>query len=113
MTRASLNFVLAAALGLALAEPAIADQAADVAAARAGVARALKDPASARFAGVKAKPGAVCGTVNARNGFGGYTGPTLFVYVTASREAFILDPAGTSGPNWAARAIAAYQGHCS
>lgn len=49
------------------------------------VATLLKDPDSARYSGVKhaAGEGTVlgyyCGTVNARNSFGGYTGPIPFL----------------------------------
>jgi hypothetical protein len=51
--------------------------------ARLGHVRAkMKDPASAIFQNVHAGtlPGILCGEVNARNGFGGYTG---FVYFYA------------------------------
>jgi len=92
--------------------PSIAN-AADVAAARAAVGRALKDPASARFEGVRDRGAAVCGLVNAKNSLGGYTGAMPFVYVVASREVFVLDPASQNGPAWAARAVEAYQAHCS
>ena len=91
---------------------AAADQAADLKAARAAVSRTLKDPSSARFEDVAARPGAVCGFVNAKNSMGGYAGRMLFVYVAADRAAYVLDPSSQAGPNWAAKAIAAYQGHC-
>ncbi|WP_126401184.1 hypothetical protein [Blastochloris tepida] len=47
------------------------------------VRRALRDPESARFGPLNAAAlaggdVAVCGSVNARNGFGGYTGPMPF-----------------------------------
>jgi hypothetical protein len=46
------------------------------------VRKVLKDPESARFSEVyvktKASGSAVCGMVNAKNGFGGYTGDKLF-----------------------------------
>ncbi|HEY5085771.1 MAG TPA: hypothetical protein VII66_00295 [Gemmatimonadaceae bacterium] len=57
--------------------------------AKAEVTRQLKDPESAQFSDVTAHVvgGVVvaCGYVNAKNGFGGYTGQTEFV----------------GGPNWA------------
>lgn len=53
------------------------------AAIHAEVASKLKDPASARFAGISAGVSrngitTVCGLVNARNGFGAYGGDTPF-----------------------------------
>jgi hypothetical protein len=52
---------------------------------RAYVTASLKDPDSARFAPFRrGKGSAVCGSVNARNGFGGYTGMEPFVYLPAS-----------------------------
>ena len=51
-----------------------ADQA--IADAKAAIAMKMKDPESARFAGVVASPkgGTVCGWVNAKNSYGGYVG---------------------------------------
>lgn len=51
--------------------------------AEEAVRRLLRDPESAQFRDVErcAKPNAVRGEVNARNGFGGYTGFTPFFYV--------------------------------
>jgi hypothetical protein len=41
----------------------------------------LKDPASARFKGVKqTSPGHWCGWVNAKNSYGGYTGFQVFFW---------------------------------
>jgi hypothetical protein len=113
MTRAARTIILSTAIGLALVATATADPAADVKAAKAAIARGLKDPASARFEEVHAKAGAVCGFVNARTSAGGYAGRTPFVYVTGSAAAFILDPASDEGPTWAAKAIGAYQRYCS
>ena len=47
-----------------------------IADAKAAIARKMKDPESARFAGVVASPkgSTVCGWVNAKNSFGGYVG---------------------------------------
>jgi len=53
---------------------ALADQAEEIATARHAVAATLRDPASARFEDVRARLGAVCGFVNAKNGPGGYAG---------------------------------------
>lgn len=51
-------------------------------AAQRAVRERLKDPSSAEFGEfryVRGKAG--CGTVNARNGFGGYTGEQRFIYL--------------------------------
>ena len=46
---------------------------------QAAVVERLRDPDSARFDNVRISNGAVCGEVNARNGFGGYGEPMPFV----------------------------------
>lgn len=57
------------------------------------VRRQLKDPDSAKFEAVMQRPsGVVCGWVNARNGFGGYSGKSAFWYDPATGEAFVVDP---------------------
>ena len=53
--------------------------------ARAAVRARLKDPDSARFDLVRVHADGVCGTVNARNAFGGYAGPQRFVVTSAGR----------------------------
>lgn len=60
------------------------------AAIEAGVRGAIKDPASAQFGGFIGghnEKGAmiVCGYVNARNSFGGYTGPQAFSGVLSDK----------------------------
>lgn len=45
------------------------------------VVGSLKDPESARFQGVHVKWGTVCGEVNAKNSFGGYTGFKRFLSI--------------------------------
>lgn len=58
----------------------------DFAAAQALVRSRLRDPESARFGKVWAgRQGAVCGYVNARNAFGGYTGQQPWVLPPAGR----------------------------
>ncbi len=47
------------------------------------VKRKLKDPASAKFSTLTNRPAAVCGLVNARNSFGGFTGWQVFVVTDA------------------------------
>lgn len=80
--------VAAASLGPAAAGPTktqrvqlTADQRAMV---EAGVRKELKDPESARFGKMLAKPDTgqmilVCGLVNARNSYGGYAGPGPYI----------------------------------
>lgn len=49
--------------------------------ARAAVLAGLRDPESARFGPLTPGKGAAwCGTVNARNGYGGMTGPRAFAW---------------------------------
>jgi hypothetical protein len=60
---------------------------------KAVVAR-LKDPESARFGRLTVNSsGVVCGSVNARNSMGGYTGEMAFWYVPATGETYVIDPA--------------------
>lgn len=51
--------------------------------ARSAVSETLREPASAHFQSLRAvnKGRAACGEVNARNGFGGYTGFQSFLYI--------------------------------
>lgn len=50
--------------------------------AQQAVLESLKDPSSARFGRFWYAPGkAACGTVNAKNAFGGYTGEQRFIYL--------------------------------
>lgn len=66
-------------------------------AAETKVAALLRDPVSAQFRGVEVrKSGAVCGEVNAKNGFGGYVGFKEFV-VTPDGQA-LIDPGDPSPP---------------
>lgn len=56
----------------------------DMKVVKAGVRDAFRDPESARFGGFRASRSkadviAVCGLVNAKNGYGGYTGETPFI----------------------------------
>ena len=101
--------LIGCAAAAAIASPAIAGEL-DV--AKAAVRANLRDPASARFSDMRERKGAVCGFVAARNGFGGYGEPMLFVYLTAERAAYVIDPRSNNGPIWNAKAIGAYKGHC-
>jgi len=77
------------------------------AAVQDGVKKALKDPESARFGVMRAGKDSkgvtqVCGTVNARNGFGGYAGFSAFIGVLAKSGYFGvggLDPPNLSVVN--------------
>lgn len=72
-------------LGRVQGDMAIAD-------ARLAVAGMLRDPGSARFQDVRiVESGMVCGMVNARNGFGGYAGPTGFMFDPATGETTLAD----------------------
>jgi hypothetical protein len=46
--------------------------------AKATVIATLKDPDSARFGPITTDGKVICGTVNAKNAFGGYVGPKVF-----------------------------------
>ena len=101
--------LLTVAIGLALT---ISASAADLTqAARIAVKKELLDPGSALFRSIAVKKGAVCGMVSAKNEYGGYSDPALFVYL-ASGKVYVLDRHSGNGPRWAAEAIAAYRAHC-
>lgn len=68
--------------------------------AKRAVAAKMKDPESARFADVahRVSPNArgeptdvVCGMVNAKNSFGGYTGARPFVYMVDLKQAQLTE----------------------
>ncbi|WP_164881673.1 hypothetical protein [Paenirhodobacter populi] len=64
------------------------------------VTRSMKDPDSARFgniAAAKSGQGAVivCGFVNGKNSFGGYTGEVPFMGILKSSGYLVLDIAST------------------
>jgi len=74
---------------------------------RAGVRDVLKDPDSAQFGTIKAarKPDGVttvCGYVNGKNSYGGYTGMTPFVGVMLSGGGFSV--AALGGPGYESQA---------
>lgn len=79
------------AMFVALAVPSVAD-------AQRAVRAELKDPDSAKFRGVKlekgddGKPYAYCGWVNAKNGYGGYTGENYFIYNFKKGKVAIVPP---------------------
>jgi hypothetical protein len=63
--------------------------------ARKAIIRILKDPDSVKFGqlfegrGLSGKE-TICGEVNAKNGFGGYTGMTPFVYFVETGRAMLI-----------------------
>jgi hypothetical protein len=78
-----------------LAKASGAKQVDDVAMAKRAVVRDLKDPMSALFGDVyRGRYAVVCGGVNAKNSYGGYTGMTAFVYEIEKDQATILNPNG-------------------
>lgn len=91
MTKA--HFSAALVVIAAACSPAPDESAALVAAAQEAVRLELRDPDSAQFSDLRAYPErrAVCGQVNARNGFGGYVGRTLFAY-TEGTAALATEP---------------------
>ena len=85
-----------------------------LAAARAAVARKLKDPGSATFDQLVLKTApntrgepmeVVCGTVNAKNSYGGFTGAKPFVYILKVGEVQIVDNNASDGDAFIATAI--------
>lgn len=97
-----MRWVLLTAIALTPINAAIAQQPKSdplFAQARAALAQKLKDPESARIEGLKrtnfantkgAPTPAVCGTVNAKNSFGGYAGAVPFVFMPSMNDAFIV-----------------------
>jgi hypothetical protein len=69
--------------------------------AKAAVISHLRDPDSAKFGDVYANnKGVVCGSVNAKNAYGGYVGFSAFWYDPQTTEAFLYDP----DQNWGDKA---------
>lgn len=71
--------------------------------ARSVIRRKLKDPNSARFGtmsramrpNVRGEPtDTICGYVNAKNSFGGYTGERPFVYFVKDQSVYVVDGGG-------------------
>jgi hypothetical protein len=68
--------------------------------ATTAVHKSLRDPASGRFGpmSVYHNGDAVCGIINAKNGYGGYAGDNLFLYMTKTGQVFFMDdPTRTRG----------------
>ncbi len=88
---------LAIVLALAALLPAQAQQPAKAIAAKArnAVLAALKDPDSAVFEGLymgnSPAKNVVCGFVNAKNSFGGYTGKKRFYYFESAAPMVVIE----------------------
>ncbi len=72
--------LLISAIGLSACDPAADKQAQLLSEARAAVASKLLDPTSPLFSEITVRDQTVCGLVNAKNTYGGYTGGKPFVY---------------------------------
>lgn len=74
-------------------QQAIAEEKSAIDRAEKAVRSLLKDPDSGKFTGsaLNKKTGAVCGSVNAKNSYGGYVGFLPYI-VTSSGEAMISPP---------------------
>jgi len=79
--------------------------------ARQAVLATLKDPDSAKFPGIMTRRSGmdsfgtpediVCGTVNAKNSFGGYTGPRIFAFRMVKQIVTIDGDSGfAAGSSW-------------
>jgi hypothetical protein len=70
--------------------------------AREAILLMLKDPNSAEFRQVEmGSKGSVCGLVNAKNSFGGFSGFSAFYYKIQTSEAYIHD----SNQDWGGKGI--------
>ncbi len=87
--------------------PRVLSDAEQIAMAQEGMRKRLKDPESARFTDVRiglrmaGNVGAVCGKVNSKNSFGGYSGAQRFI--AAGDMAFLEDDMaeGEMDKSWA------------
>lgn len=69
--------------------------------AREEITARLRDPESARFGTMKfGKPGYVCGTINSKNAFGGYTGARAFSYSISGKPLLVYDWDNNSDGEW-------------
>lgn len=85
----------------------VALRAPDVDNVKLGVSALLRDPPSAvfgRIAAARAADGTtyVCGLVNAKNGFGGYTGEVPFAGTLAADRFQLVAMGGTANETWVA-----------
>lgn len=78
--------------------------------ARRAVTASLRDPDSAKISNVRSVTGAkgqraVCGVVNARNGFGGWAGPSPFMYFTDDGSVYVIGDSATESQREAWRNV--------
>jgi len=83
---------------------------ADAAQGRVLLKLKLRDPESARFSLDLLKPGAVCGLVNAKNAFGGYSGSEPWLYLPGTGQALLATEGETSSEKY--QVLALFQKHC-
>lgn len=76
--------------------PAPADAATAFDAAKSAILAKLKDPESAKFGDMWVRGRDICGTVNAKNQFGGYEGPKGFLFSQDLGRGFIDDGGSVS-----------------
>jgi hypothetical protein len=89
-----------------------AEQTDDIAMVKRAVVRDLKDPMSAVFGDVyRRRYAVVCGGVNAKSSYGGYTGMTAFVYEIEKDQAIILNPNGAD-PSSVLDGLVLYKYNC-
>jgi hypothetical protein len=100
----------AAAMTKVTAKPAkrpVSGNEALVAKARAAIAKRMKDPDSTRVQNVVQKGDILCGTFNAKNGYGGYGRREMFVYSLPKDKVYLLlaeeDDFGEGHAIWRAR----------
>jgi hypothetical protein len=71
--------------------------------ATTAVHNSLRDPASGRFGLMSvyhSRGDVVCGEINAKNGYGGYAGPNMFLYVAKTGQVmFMIDPTRSNNEN--------------
>jgi hypothetical protein len=99
------------------AKTSAAKQTDDIAMAKRAVVRDLKDPLSALFGDVyrgqyRGRYTVVCGGINAKNSYGGYTGMTAFVYEIEKDQATILNPNGPD-PSSVLDGLTLYKYNCA
>lgn len=61
---------------------------------QASLATSFKDPSSLEYLGLQSGPGAICGQINAKNGFGAYSGFQPFVFDRKEKQLYLYDNVG-------------------
>ena len=86
-----------------------------IAAVHSGVKASLKDPGSAQFSNIQAARGndgslAVCGLVNAKNSYGGYTGSQPFIGQLVGGQMVVIAVGGQAHEIAATKQVCASRG---